>query len=135
MKKVIKILSGIVVLIIATAVIVPIIYKDKLANIIKEQINKNINAQVDFSDVSISIISGFPKATLKLENISIINTKPFKGDTLFYAKEIALKMPMTVLTKSAEEPIQINSFTLNEALVNIISDTNGNTNYDITKKK
>ena len=134
MKKAIKIFSGIVVLIIATAVIVPIIYKDKLANIIKEQINKNINAQVDFSDVSISIISGFPKATLKLENISIINTKPFKGDTLFYAKEIALKMPMTVLTKSAEEPIQINSFTLNEALVNIISDTNGNTNYDITKK-
>jgi uncharacterized protein involved in outer membrane biogenesis len=134
MKKAIKIFSGIVVLIIATAVIVPIIYKDKLANLLKEQINKNIDAKVDFSGVSISIISGFPKATLTLENISVINIEPFKGDTLFYAKEIALKMPMSVLTKSAEDAIQINSFTLDKALVNIISNANGNTNYDIAKK-
>ena len=43
-------------------------------------------------------------------------------------------MPMSVLTKSAEDAIQINSFTFDKALVNIISNANGNTNYDIAKK-
>ena len=134
MKKAIKIFGVFIVIILAAAIIIPIIFKDKLTNILKEQINNNINAQVDFANVNISIISGFPKATLTLENISVINMEPFKGDTLFYAKEIALKMPMSVLTKSAEDAIQVNSFTLDKALVNIISDANGNTNYDIAKK-
>jgi len=134
MKKAFKIFGILVLFIIVAAVAAPVIFKDKLAQILKEQINKNINAQVDFSDVDISILSTFPKAELSLENLSIINFKPFKGDTLFYVKEIALKMPLSGLTKTAEDAIEINSFTIENALVNIISDANGNTSYDIAKK-
>jgi len=134
MKKAFKIFGVLVLFIIVAAVAAPIIFKDKLAQILKEQINKNINAQVDFSDVDISIISTFPKAELSLKNLSVINFKPFEGDTLFFAKEIALKMPLSGLTKTAEDTIEINSFTIEDALVNIISDAKENTNYDITKK-
>ena len=134
MKKAFKIFGILVLFIIVAAVAAPIIFKDKLALILKEQINKNLNAKVDFSDVDISIISTFPKAGLILENLSITNFEPFKGDTLFYAKEIELKMPLSGLTKTAEDAIEINSFTIQNALVNIISDSNGNTNYDIAKK-
>ncbi|NQY28986.1 MAG: AsmA family protein [Flavobacteriaceae bacterium] len=134
MKKAFKIFGILVLFIIVAAVAVPIIFKDKLALILKEQINKNVNANVDFSDVDISIISTFPKAGLIIENLTITNFEPFKGDTLFYAKKIALKMPLSGLTKTAEDAIEINSFTIENALVNIISDANGNTNYDIAKK-
>jgi len=134
MKKAFKIFGILVLFIIVAAVAAPIIFKDKLAQILKEQINKNVNAKVDFSDVDVSIISTFPKAGLILENLSITNFEPFEGDTLFYAKEIALKMPLSGLTKTAEDAIEINSFTIKNALVNIISDANGNTNYDIAKK-
>lgn len=134
MKKAFKIFGILVLFIIVAAVAAPIIFKDKLAQILKEQINKNVNAKVDFSDVDISILSTFPKAGLTLENLSITTFEPFKGDTLFYAKEIGLKMPLSGLTKTAEDAIEINSFTIQKALVNIISDTNGNTNYDIAKK-
>jgi len=133
MKKSFKIFGILISFIIIIAVAVPIIFKDKLAEILKEQINKNLNAKVDFSDVDISIISTFPKAGLTLENLSIVTFEPFKGDTLFYAKEIVLKMPLSGLTKTAEDAIEINSFTIEDALVNIISDANGNTNYDIAK--
>jgi len=134
MKKAFKIFGVLVLFIIVAAIAAPIIFKDKLALILKEQINKSVNANVDFSDVDISIISTFPKAGLILENLSITNFEPFKGDTLFYAKEIALKMPLSGLTKTAKDAIEINSFTIENALVNIISDANGITNYDIAKK-
>ena len=134
MKKAFKIFGILVLFIIVAAVAAPIIFKDKLAQILKEQINKNVNAKVDFSDVDISILSTFPKAGLTIENLSITTFEPFKGDTLFYAKEIGLKMPLSGLTKTAEDAIDINSFTIQKALVNVISDTNGNTNYDIAKK-
>jgi hypothetical protein len=134
MKKAFKIFGILVLFIIIAAVAAPIIFKDKLAQILKEQINKNVNAKVDFSDVDISILSTFPKAGLTIENLSITTFEPFKGDTLFYAKEIALKMPLSGLTKTAEDAIEINSFTIKKALVNIIGDANGSTNYDIAKK-
>lgn len=134
MKKAFKIFGILVLFIIVAAVAAPIIFKDKLAQILKEQINKNVNAKVDFSDVDISILSTFPKAGITIENLSITTFEPFKGDTLFYAKEIGLKMPLSGLTKTAEDAIDINSFTIQKALINVISDTNGNTNYDIAKK-
>ena len=113
MKKAFKIFGILFLFIIIVAVAAPIIFKDKFAQIVKEQINKNVNAQVDFSDIDISLISTFPKAGLVLENLSVTNFEPFKGDTLFYAKEISLKMPLSGLTKTAEDAIDINSFTIN----------------------
>ena len=134
MKKAFKLFGILILLIVVAAVAAPIIFKDKLALILKEQINKNVNAKVDFSDIDISIISTFPKAGLTLKNLNITNFEPFKGDTLFYAKEIGLKIPLLGLTKTTEDAIEINSFTIQNALVNIIRDSNGITNYDIAKK-
>lgn len=131
MKKGLKIFGIIFVLIIVSAIAAPIIFKDKFADIIKEQINNNLKAKVDFSDIDISIISTFPKAGLIIENLSIINHAPFEGDTLVYAKEIALKLPLNGLMQSAEEGIAIDAFTIDNALVNIISNKEGVTNYDI----
>jgi len=134
MKKAFKIFGILFLFIIIAAVAAPIIFKDKFAQIIKEQINNNVNAQVDFSDIDISLISTFPKAGVTLENLSVTNFEPFKGDTLFYTKEISLKMPLSGLTKTAEDAIDISSFTIDYALVNIISNKEGDTNYDIAKK-
>ena len=131
MKKALKIFGILFLLIIISAIAAPIIFKDKFADIIKEQINNNLNAQVDFSDLDISIISTFPKAGLVIENLSVINHAPFKGDTLVYAKEITLKLPLNGLLQSAEEGINIEAFTIDQALVNIISNKDGATNYDI----
>lgn len=134
MKKAFKIFGITLLLIIGVAIAAPLLFKDNIVSFIKNQANKNINAKVDFSDVDISLISSFPKAKVTLENLRITNFVPFKGDTLFYAKEISLKMPLSGLTKTVEDVININSFTIDNALVNIISNKEGVTNYDIAKK-
>lgn len=131
MKKALKIFGVLVLLIIISAIAAPIIFKDKFADIIKEQINNNLNAKVDFSDIDISIVSTFPKAGLIIEDLSITNYAPFTGDTLVYVKEITLKLPLSGLMQSAEEGISIDAFTIDNALVNIISNKEGITNYDI----
>lgn len=134
MKKALKIFGVLFLLIVIAAVAAPIIFKDKFAEIIKEQINNNLNAKVDFTDIDISILSTFPKAGLVIEDLSITNFESFKGDTLFYAKAIALKMPLNGLMKTAEDAIAIDAFTVDKALVNIISNKDGVTNYDIALK-
>ncbi|MGB0896337.1 MAG: AsmA-like C-terminal region-containing protein [Flavobacteriaceae bacterium] len=131
MKKAFKIFGIILVLLIATVIAAPLLLKDKFADIIKEQINQNVNAKVDFSDIDISILSTFPKAGLVIENLSITNYAPFEGDTLAYAKEITLKLPLNDVLASSEERIPIDAFTIDTAIVNIISNKDGITNYDI----
>ncbi|PCH77454.1 MAG: AsmA family protein [Flavobacteriaceae bacterium] len=134
MKKGLKIFGIFIVLFIIAAIAIPVLFKDKFAEIAKKQLNDNLNATVDFSDVDISLLRNFPKASILLENMSIINVAPFEGDTLFYAKEIALKMPIGGLFKTAAEQIEINSFSITDAVINIITDKKGNVNYDITKE-
>lgn len=135
MKKALKIFGILFLLLIISAVAAPIVFKDKFAGMIKTLINEQVNAQVDFDNVDISLISNFPKASLQIEGLSVTNFKPFKGDTLFYAKEIGLTMPLSGLTKTAEDAITINAFNIDGALVNIISNKDEITNYDIAKKR
>jgi len=95
MKKIFKIIIGIFLFFIALIVILPIVFEDKIINLVKQTANNNINATLDFEKADLSIFSSFPSAGVTLEHVSVINHAPFEGDTLFSAKAIDLKMPLT----------------------------------------
>ncbi len=134
MKKSLKILIGVFLFFSALIIVLPIIFEDKIIELVKETANNSINADFDFEDADLSIFSSFPNTRVSLENVSLINQVPFAGDTLLFAKTIDLKMPLTDLFKSASE-IAINRFVIDGAFVAIQIDENGNANYDIAKKK
>jgi len=134
MKKAFKIIAGIVLFLLIAAISIPFIFQDKIVSLIKETVNENVNAKVDFSDASLSLLRNFPKASLKLEDVAVINFEPFKGDTLFYAKSINLKLKITDLFKVKEGELNVSSFIIDNALVNVIVDENGKANYDIAKE-
>ena len=60
MKTFLKIFGIIIVIIIAAAILLPIIFKGKIVEIAKTEINKSVNAKVDFADFSLSLIKSFP---------------------------------------------------------------------------
>ncbi|MGS2762219.1 AsmA family protein [Sinomicrobium sp. M5D2P9] len=127
--KIAGITIGILILLLA---VTPLLFKDKITALIKENINKNVNATVDFKDVDISLLSGFPKARVALNEISVINLAPFEGDTLFYADEVSIKMGIGELFKGSG--MQISSFAVDKANVNILVNSEGKANYDIAKE-
>ena len=115
MKKVIKIFAGIFLLILVGLISIPFLFQDKIITLIKETVNENINANIDFSDASLSLLRNFPKASLKLEDVAVTNFEPFKGDTLFYVKDINLKLKLTDLFKVNEGQLNISSFLIYNA--------------------
>ena len=99
LKKVLKwsgITLAVLVLILA---ITPYLFKDKIQAMIAKSINENVNATVTFDDVDLSLFRNFPKASLTIDKITITNKAPFKGDTLFFAEEINLKMSIVKFLK------------------------------------
>lgn len=118
---------GFVVLLLWTA---PYLFEDKLKALVKSSVNKNINAQVDFKDVDLSLFRSFPKASINIRELSIINKEPFLGDTLLWADKVYLKMSLPGLFKS-NQVLDIQSIELDQAKINLQVDSLGVSNFDI----
>ncbi|WP_461534402.1 AsmA family protein [Sinomicrobium sp.] len=127
--KILLIVLGALILVLAVA---PILFKDKITGLVKESINNNLNATVDFTDLNISLLKGFPKATVALHEISVINKEPFVGDTLFYADEVSVQMGLGELFKGSG--MEVSSFGVEGARVNVLVNSDGEANYDIAKE-
>lgn len=133
-KKIFKIIGIILLVFIGILIAAPFFLKGKIADIIKNKVNHSINATFDFADADLTLFSSFPQATLRLNDISLVNKAPFEGDTLFASKEISLNMSIKELFKDANEPIDISRLAVDRALINIKVDKDGKANYDIAKE-
>ncbi len=133
MKKALKILGVILLLCIIGIISIPFIFKGTIKEKVRYIVNQHVNAKVDFADIDISLIRSFPRASVIIDELSIINYAPFEGDTLAYSKKIALNMSVNELFKDTSEAINVQKIIINEAHIAIKTDSLGNSNFDITK--
>ena len=135
MKKALKITGISLLVIIALLIASPFIFQSQIKEMVKRFINENLNAKVEFSDVSLSFIKSFPKAHVSVDDLAITNFEPFKGDTLVSAKKMAFTMSIKELFKKADDPIIVKSIFADAVLLNLKTNASGTANYDITKEK
>jgi hypothetical protein len=134
MKKSLKITGISLLIIIVIIAVIPFAFQSQLKDMVKTVINKNINAKVDFSNVSLSFLSSFPKAQVNVSDLEITNFEPFKDETFATVKSMSFTMSIKELFKGEDEPIIVNSIIANEALIILKTDALGNNNYDIAKE-
>lgn len=135
MKKALKIFGIFLLLLIIGIISIPFLFKGTIQDKVRYLVNEHVNAKVDFANLDISLIRSFPKASVVIDEFSIINYAPFEGDTLAYSKRIALDMSVNELFKNASEPISVQKIIIDEATIAIKTDSIGNSNVDIAKKQ
>src|SRR5574343_1770649 len=87
LKKILK-CTGIFLLVnIIALAAAPFLFKDKIKEMIAKTLNENVNANIAFEDVDLSLFKSFPQAYVTIDKLSSINKAPFAGDTLLYAGE------------------------------------------------
>lgn len=131
MKKFLKIFGVLILLLFASAVALPFIFKDKIIAKAKEEINKSVNAKVNFGDFDLTLISSFPNLTFKLNDFSIIGINKFDGDTLTNIKQLAVQLSIWDVISGSQ--YKVKSIALNQPYINIIVLKDGSANYDIAK--
>lgn len=134
MKKILKIAAITLGVIIVLLFLTPILFEKQLKGLVQKTMNDNLNAQVAFADVDLSIFRNFPNATLGIDDLSVVNHAPFEGDTLAYSEKVFLQMSITELFRGSSEAVKIDALTLNNTFLNIKVDSLGNNNYDIAIK-
>jgi len=133
-KKILKIVGIIFLLLIVSAFAIPYLFQNQIKAKIAKAINENVDAKVAFNDADLSLFKSFPKATISVEKLSIINKAPFEGDTLVAFDELNLKMSVMELFNSDDEPMNIEGISSKNGLINIIFNKEGVGNYDIALK-
>lgn len=134
LKKILKAVGIFLLVAIITLFAAPFLFKDKIKQLVLKSINENVDAKVAFEDVDLSLFKSFPQANVTIDKLSIINKAPFEGDTLLYSGEVNLKMSIKELFKGDGEAMNIESFSSENAVVNILFDKNGLGNFDIAIK-
>lgn len=130
-KKIVIGISIFVLLLLGALVAFPFLFKDKIVAAVKEEINKNVNAKVDFGDFGLSVFKDFPNLSFSIQNVSVVNTKPFEGDTLAFVG--AFNISLDIMSVIKGEVYDIKSIAINNALVNAQKNKDGKVNWDIMK--
>lgn len=129
MKKVLIILLIIILVVISALIVTPLLFKDQLLQKAKEVANTSVNANVDFSDFRLNLFRDFPRLTVSLKGVSVVNREPFEGDTLVGFNEFNASVDLMSIIK--KDAIRVRSILLDRPVVNGIILEDGTVNWDI----
>lgn len=132
MKKALKIIAIVIVLFIVALIVTPILFKGKILEIAKTEANEQLNAKVDFGDVSLSLISDFPNFSVDLSELSVVGIGEFESDTLTSIGN--LHFTLDFMSVISGDQMKIKAITIDEPNIHVWVKENGAANYDIAKE-
>ncbi|SMO64480.1 AsmA family protein [Solitalea koreensis] len=131
LKKVLITITIVLVVLLAAAVSVPFLFKDKIMTKVKSSINEKVNAKVDFKELDITLISSFPDLGVKLNNLNVIGIDSFATDTLANIEQLQLNINLMTVIKG--ETYEIKSIELEKPVINVHVLKSGKANWNIAK--
>jgi len=120
----------IIFLFIGAAILLPILFKDKILILVKKEMNEQLNATADFKDVDISLLHNFPHLSVSILGLSIVGKDTFKDDTLVAAKSIDISLD---LMKAINGTYEILNIGIIDPRIHAIVHKDGTANWNITK--
>ena len=129
-KRLFAAIGILLLLLILAAVFIPILFKDKIEAAVKQQVNKNLNATVDWGEWDLTVISTFPNAGFEVKNVKVCNVAPFEGICLADIGELQATVGLMSLFG---DKILIKRVALTRPIIHVKVLVDGRANYDIAK--
>jgi hypothetical protein len=139
MKRSTRILAAagaLLVLLLALLLVLPLLFRDRIAQRAKLEANRNLDAHVDWRDVGLSFFRDFPNLTLTLDDLTAAGVGRFQGDTLAAVRHlrVVLDLASVLGNLTAGRPIVVRAVELDQPRLSLIALEDGTANWDITKK-
>lgn len=131
MKKVLKIAGITLGVLLILLLVLPFAFQGKIEKLVKQEGNKMLNAQFDFSALDISLIRNFPSASITLEDFWLKGAGEFQNDTLIQAGE--LTAAVNLFSLFGNSGYDISKIIIEDTKVKAIVLENGHPNWDVMK--
>jgi hypothetical protein len=131
MKKILIGLGVLLIILVAAAFIIPIVFKDDIKAAIDREIARSVNADVvfDADNFSVSLFRNFPNITARMSDFGVFNREPFAGEVLFAAQRLEVEVNLKDIL-FGNNP-RLKGITLISPIINIKVLEDGRANYDI----
>ena len=128
MKRIIKFFIYLIILLIIVVVAIPFLFKGKIVEITKSEINKSLEAKVDFGDFDLTVFHSFPDLTFYIKDVSVVGVNRFAGDTLMYIGN--LKLNLDLLSVFGDQ-IEVKAISVDNPKIKAKVLKDGTANWDI----
>lgn len=132
MKKVTTIVSIVLVVLLMLMLFLPMLFKGQISEAVKNQVNKSLNANVNFESVGLNLFQSFPDLTLNIDNLSVVNKAPFKGDTLMNVYSFQASVDLWSVIAGKQIRIETVRLLRPKMYVHVLPDSSAN--YNIMKE-
>lgn len=131
MKKVLTTTAIVLAVLLAALLVTPMLFEEKIAQIVKREANGMLNAKLDFEKLNISLLRHFPRASLDLKGLTLIGVERFEGDTIVAARRISVVVnPMSLL---GDDGFEVTKVILASPSLHARKLADGAVNWDVMK--
>ncbi|MDZ4823535.1 MAG: AsmA-like C-terminal region-containing protein [Flavobacteriales bacterium] len=131
MKKIFKWIGITILVVLILLITLPFLFKGKIIEAIKGAANEQLNAKVEFEEVSLSLLTNFPNLRIKIEKFTVQNTlAPF--DSVMLAEVGSLETVVDVMSLFGDQ-IGIKRIGLVNPNFDVRVTKEGLANWDIMK--
>lgn len=131
LKKILK-WSGITLLtLILLLILIPIIFKNQIKEMVVDEVNKNLNAELTVGDFDLTFISTFPNMTIELYDTKLVGKEKFDGVDLVKMEKLTANVGFWSVVFG--DQVEVNEIHIEKPVIDIRILEDGSANYDIVK--
>ncbi|HMM12546.1 MAG TPA: AsmA-like C-terminal region-containing protein [Bacteroidales bacterium] len=131
MKKFLKISAISIAALLLLALLLPLVFQQRISALVKQEINNAVNATVDYGRVSASFFRHFPSFTLTIRDISVVGKDEFDEVGLFSSGRLSVTINLRSLLRGS--PYEVERIGIDRAKLHLLVLENGKANWDIAK--
>lgn len=130
-KKFLKWTGILLLVLIILLILIPILFKDQLKQMVIDEVNKSLTAELSLEDFDLTFISTFPNMTVELINAKLTGKDEFKGVTLMDIENIQAHVGLWDVISG--DQIEIDEIHVTNPKFDVRVLESGLANYDIVK--
>ncbi len=134
MKRTLIIVGSLVALLLVLLFVLPLLFRDKIIQRAKVEVNRSVTANVDWRDAGLTFFRHFPNLTLRLDDLTVANRGRFQGDTLAAIRHLGVVLDLGSVVNYAIRggQIVVRAVELDQPRLSLIALEDGTANWNIT---
>src|SRR3989338_7892278 len=128
-RRILKWFAYTILFLIAAIIIIPIVFKDEIKEMVLDEVNTMLKADVEIKDFDLTFLSTFPNVTIQLYDVSVTGRTEFKGVKLAEIKQIEAHVGLWDVIGG--DQIEIDEVHVTDATFDVRVAPDGKANYDI----
>ena len=132
MKSLLRIFLFAFMGLILAMLVLPFVFKDRIYEELKLYAENNLDAEVEFSDIDLSLFKSFPRLNIQVNDLEIKGIDTYEDTTLLAAEKFIFNISLSPLFNKSIQP-EIFYVGLVAPDLNLIVNNEGVANYDIFK--